>query len=151
DIDQVARSFDHWDPTLADDPHAVYRRLREECPVAHSDRHDGFWVLSRYADIDAAAHDPATFSSTAISIPLEIGLGGIPLPPLDQDPPAHTRFRQLLLPFFSPARAATLEPVTRDAARRLVEGFAGRGRCEASGEFAKPLPTAVLAQLLGVE
>jgi cytochrome P450 len=149
-VDRFVESFDHWDPDLAADPHAVYDRLRRECPLAHSDRHGGFWVLSRFADIEAAARDHATFSSTSISIPLEIGLGGLPLPPLDQDPPAHTRFRQILLPFFSPARTAALEPFTRRVASRLVEGFAPDGRCDAADAFAKPLSIAVVAQILGV-
>jgi cytochrome P450 len=149
-VDRFVGSFDHWDPDLAADPHAVYRKLRRECPVVHSDRHGGFWVLSRYADIDAAARDHATFSSTSISIPVEIGLGGLPLPPLDQDPPAHTRFRQILLPFFSPLRTAKLEPFTRGVAAGLVDGFAPEGRCDAADAFAKPLSIAVVAQILGV-
>jgi hypothetical protein len=150
-VDRFVQSFDHWDPDLAADPHAVYDRLRRECPVAHSDRHGGFWVLSRFADIEAAARDHATFSSTSISIPLEIGLGGLPLPPLDQDPPAHTRFRQILLPFFSPTRTAALEPFTRRVAVGLIEGFMTDGRCDAADAFAKPLSIAVVAQILGVE
>jgi cytochrome P450 len=76
EIDHLAEFFDHWDPELAEDPHPVYRALRDECPVGHSEQYGGFWVLSRYADIDAAARDPKTFSSTSISIPVQIGLGG---------------------------------------------------------------------------
>jgi len=151
DLDQLVRTFDHWDEGLAADPQPVYRQLRDQSPVAHSDRHGGFWVLSRYADVDAAARNPVAFSSTAISIPIEIGLGGIPLPPLDQDPPAHTRFRQLLLPFFSPGRTAKLEPVTREVAGRLVDGFRDAGHCDVAAAFAMPLPVAVLARILGVE
>lgn len=152
--DEVARlvgAFDHWDPALAEDPHPVYERLRQECPVAHSACHGGYWVLSRYGDIEAAARNPAAYSSTKISIPLDIGLGGLPLPPLDQDPPSHTRFRQMLLPFFSPGRTATLEPITRQAVVGLIEGFRADGSCNAAEAFTKPVPIAVMVQLLGVE
>jgi cytochrome P450 len=90
-VDRLVHSFDHWDPELAVDPQAVYQALRDQCPVAHSDRYDGFWVLSRHEDIEAAARDAATFSSSSVSIPLEIGMGGLPIPPLDQDPPPNTR------------------------------------------------------------
>jgi cytochrome P450 len=150
-VDRLVQSFDHWDPDLAADPYPVYQTLRDQCPVAHSDQYDGFWVLSHYADIDAAAQDTATFSSRSISIPVEIGLGGLRVPPLDQDPPEHTRFRRLLLPFFSPARALKLEPLTRQVAVSLIDDFISDGRCDAAEAFAKPLPIAVLAQLLGVE
>jgi cytochrome P450 len=150
-IDRLVQSFDHWDPDLAVDPYPVYRALRDRCPVAHSDEYGGFRVLSRYADIDAAAQDTATFSSRSISIPVEIGLGGLRVPPLDQDPPEHTRFRQRLLPFFSPGRALKLEPLTRQVATSLIDGFISEGRCDAAEAFAKPLPIAVVAQILGVE
>jgi cytochrome P450 len=82
---------------------------------------------------------------------VEIGLGGLRVPPLDQDPPEHTRFRQLLLPFFSPGRALKLEPLTRQVAAGLIDGFISEGECDAAEAFSKPLPVAVLAQLLGVE
>ncbi len=149
-VERFVDTFDHWDAELAADPHAVYSKLRQECPVVHSDRYGGFWVLSRYDDIDAAARNHGVFSSTSISIPLEIGLGGLPLPPLDQDPPAHTRFRQPLLPFFSPQRTAKLEPYTRQVAASLVEAMARDGTADAAERFAKPLSIAVSAQILGV-
>jgi cytochrome P450 len=149
-VDQFAQSFDHWDPDLAADPYPVYKRLRDECPVVHSDHHGGFWVLSRYSDIDAVARNHATFSSKHATIPAEIGLGGLPLPPIDQDEPEHTRFRRLLLPFFSPARAAKLEPFVREVARGLIDRFLNDGRCDASEQFAKPLSVAVVAHILGV-
>jgi len=150
-VDRLVRSFDHWDPELALEPQSVYRALRDQCPVAHSDHYGGFWVLSRHDDIEAAARDTTTFSSTSVSIPLEIGLGGLPLPPLDQDPPEHTRFRQQLLPFFSPARTLSLEPLTRRVAAELIEGFRGAGGCDFADAFARPVPIAVLAQILGVD
>ena len=150
-IERLVQKFDHWDPALSADPYPVYHRLRDQCPVVHSDRHDGYWVLSRYQDVDAAARNPGTFSSTKISIPLEIGMGGLPLPPLDQDPPSHTRFRRLLLPHFSPGRTAVLEPVAREAVELLVDHFAAHGGGDAAVVFAKPVRITVMAQILGAE
>ena len=141
-VDRLVRSFDHWDPELAVDPQSVYQALRDHCPVAHSDRYGGFWVLSRNEDIEAAARDAATFSSTSVSIPIDIGMGGLPIPPLDQDPPEHTRFRQQLLPFFSPARTLSLEPLTRSVAIELIEGFKDAGGCD----LRTPLPARCLLQ-----
>ena len=149
--ERLIGSFDHWDSDLAVDPYPIYQALRDRCPVARSDEYGGFWVLSRYADIDAAAQDTGTFSSRSISIPVEIGLGGLRVPPLDQDPPEHTRFRHLLLPFFSPGRALKLEPLTHQVAASLIDGFISDGGCDAAEAFCKPLPIAVLARILGVE
>ena len=38
--------FDHFGPEFAADPAGAFRELREKCPVAHTSRHDGFWVLT---------------------------------------------------------------------------------------------------------
>jgi cytochrome P450 len=71
-------------------------------------------------------------------------------PPLNFDEPDHTRFRQLLIPFFSPHRAGWLESFVRRTARELVEEFADEGCCDAFEQFAKPLSVAVIACILGV-
>ena len=54
-----------WDPfdiEIDDDPHPTWRRLRDEAPVYRNDKFD-FYALSRYADVEAAHRDPATYSS----------------------------------------------------------------------------------------
>src|SRR5262245_31926431 len=59
DLERFARGF----------PHHVFKRLRHEAPVwfhpptPHTPGGEGFWVLSRHADIVAAAADGITFSS----------------------------------------------------------------------------------------
>ena len=62
-----ATDFDHLDPGFVEDPHAVYSRLRDECPVAHTDRYHGVWIPTRYEDLAAIAHDlgiPVRFIGT---------------------------------------------------------------------------------------
>ena len=49
-----------WDPIseqYKDDPHAVWRRLRDEAPVYYNPTLD-FYALSRFVDVDAAHRDP---------------------------------------------------------------------------------------------
>lgn len=147
--DRLVAEFDHWDLELAQDPFPVYDALRAQCPVAHSDAYGGFFVLSRYEDIEAAARDHETFSSRSISVP---DPGVMPSsPPLDLDPPRHTAFRRVLLPYFSPGRAQKLEPITRAVAAQLVGGFVAQGHCDVALDFAKHVPIAVLSHVLGVE
>jgi cytochrome P450 len=53
-----------FDPLVAetfDSPHAVYRDLRARCPVAHSDAWNGFWALTRYADVQQALQQSSTY------------------------------------------------------------------------------------------
>jgi cytochrome P450 len=147
----VAETFDHWSPDLAADPYPRYQLLRLHCPVAHSQKYGGFWVLSRYEDVLAAIRNPTTFSSSVILIPPQDPDTKVKTPPLDLDPPAHTAYRQLLLPYFSPGRVAKLEPFTRLAARREAEIVASQAMAEIVGSYAFRVPMLVLAEILGVD
>lgn len=144
--------FDHHDPELMVDPYPVYRELRERCPVAWSDRHGGFWVISRYAEVYKVAHDPQTFSSREVGIPgLSSDQGGVGrLVPLEWDPPDHTRVRKLQLPSWSPQSVAKLEGMVRAVTGELIDAFIERGACDYATEFARQQPTYVISRLLGI-
>ncbi|MDT7600652.1 MAG: hypothetical protein QOK26_2729, partial [Pseudonocardiales bacterium] len=43
--------FDHHTEHFAQHWRQTYADLRQRCPVAHSERHDGFFVVTRYADV----------------------------------------------------------------------------------------------------
>jgi cytochrome P450 len=145
----LARTFDYWSPAFAPDPYPRLRRLRADCPVARSDELEGFYILSRHEDVNAALRDHATFTSTVMTAPAIPVEARPSVPPLDQDPPSHTRYRQLLSPFFTPARAASLESVARDTAQKLAA--ACTGTIEAYMAYCFPMPTVVLSQILGVD
>ena len=55
---------DAWNPLVTlDDPYPLYRRLRDEAPVYYHERLD-LWALSRFDDVQAAAEDWETFSTS---------------------------------------------------------------------------------------
>jgi len=56
------------DPEHHRDPYSHYEELRATCPVAHSERHGGYWIVTRHADISAVLQDPETFSSRRIRV-----------------------------------------------------------------------------------
>jgi cytochrome P450 len=66
-----------------------------------------------------------------------------PLYPIDLDPPHHTKYRQLLNPFFSMRSVATLEPWIRGMARELIEAFPESGSFDVAAAFTLPLPRRV--------
>lgn len=151
-FDRPVISFDHMDVATMHDPYRTWDRYREECPVAWSDRHGGFWFPTRYEDLAAIAHDPATFSSRRIVFP-EIVFGmemALQAPPITSDPPDHGPLRKLILPAFSPQRIALREPAVRAVANDLIDAFAGRGSCDMADEYAKKVPVTVIALILGV-
>jgi cytochrome P450 len=105
----------------------------------------GFWALSRFDDVRAAAQDTASFSSEDTSI--SQGL----LPMLQQlDPPRHDELRELLWRAFTPRRVGAMEPRIREIARELIDGFAATGHCDLLAQFACQLPSRVIGELIGI-
>lgn len=141
--------FDHTDRTFMQNPYDTFRTLREECPVARSTKFDGFWVLSRYDDLVAAARDPQTFSSAGgVSIP---NFGSpVPMVPVEADPPVHSAFRKLLQREFSRARMSAFGESISTLTDGLIDGFIERGSADLATELCSPLPSMVIAQLLGL-
>jgi len=147
-----AVEFDHFDPAYAADPFTVWAGLRTTCPVARSPRFRGMWVPTRHADIEAVARDTATFSSRS---PLVASFGamaefGVLAPPISSDPPYHTEFRKLLLPFFSPQRMEALRPAIAAHCDELIGGFVEAGACDAAVDYAQHIPVRVITMLLGI-
>lgn len=135
------------------DPFAMYAGLREHDPVHHVERGD-YWVLSRYADVAAAARDTATFSSaqglTFGHDELQrTGLGAA-TPMVFLDPPEHTAFRRLINKGFTPRRVTSIEPRVRQFVVERLDRMAGHDEADIVAELFKPLPSFVVAHYLGV-
>ncbi len=151
-----AATFNHMEQEFAQDPYPVYDHLRQHCPVAHSDNFGGMWVPTRYEDLVAIAHDTEHFSSRMVVISENmqpdqfVAAGGGGAPPITADPPIHTPYRRMLLPWFSPRRIDAWTPVTRDLANELIDDFIARGECDAAQEYAQHIPVRVIAKMLGV-
>lgn len=147
-----ATAFDHYDPAYAADPFTVWDELRETCPVARSPRFRDMAVPTRYADIEAVARDTATFSSRSPVAATFASMAdfNFVVPPISSDPPYHTSFRQLLLPFFAPRRIHELRTGVVAHADALIDAFVDRGRCDGAVDYAQHLPVRVIARMLGV-
>ena len=143
--------WDPLDPAALADPITAHLRLRQECPVARSDRWGGFWTLTRYEDVIAAALDTDTFiSGEKTTIPDSTGPDRPPRPPLEVDRPEHTQYRRLLAPYFSPERTRLLKPKIRDIAIQLLDAAIAERECDMVPAVAVPMPALVLCALLGL-
>src|SRR5262249_6121187 len=98
---RVSVDFDHHSPAIAPDPYPAYAEFREKCPVAWSNEHGGFWVLTDYAGVYAASRDEKTFRS-APSVALPEQPYGIRNIPIDTDSPETERYRKILLREYAP-------------------------------------------------
>ena len=155
-VDDWTTDYDILDDDYVADPYPVWADLREQCPIAHSDRWGGSWLPTRYADVAAIAHDVDHFSSRDVGVltftaeerpppPIDI-----PLPPIDADPPVHTWTRRLLLPWFSHTRVDGYEEYTRELCNRLIDEFIDDGSADAARDYAQQIPVRVIALTLGV-
>ena len=139
-------------------PWQMYADLRDHDPVHHvarPGRSDGdYYVLSRHADVLAAAVDTATFSSAqGLTVEYDeletIGLAdNRPLVMLD--PPDHTAFRKLVARGFTPRQVTTVEPQVREFVVDRIERLRAEGVGDIVEALFKPLPSLVVAHYLGV-
>lgn len=139
-------------------PWPMYAALRDHDPVHHvvpedAPEHD-YYVLSRHADIWAAARDHGAFSS-AQGLTLTYGeldmIGLADNPPfVMQDPPVHTEFRKLVSRGFTPRQVEAVEPKVREFVIERLEGLRSNGGGDIAAELFKPLPSMVVAHYLGV-
>ncbi|WP_292974933.1 cytochrome P450 [Mycobacterium sp.] len=140
------------------EPWPMYRALRDHDPVHHvvppAKPDDDYYVLTRHADIWAAAKDHETFSSAqGLTInygDLEmIGLADNP-PMVMQDPPVHTEFRKLVARGFTPRQVEAVEPKVREFIVERLDRLIANGGGDIVTELFKPLPSMVVAHYLGV-
>ncbi len=140
------------------DPYPFLHRLREKNPC-HRSPLTKMFLVSRYEDVDRILRDHKRFSND-----LRRGTRARRSAPrsklvpsmLSLDPPDHTRLRGLVNRAFTPRQVAKMEDYVRSAAHRLLDEATGAGRANSSAEFdlmasfAAPLPTLVIARMIGV-
>ena len=62
------RDIDVFGPEYVQEAPEVWKRLRSECPVAHTSLNGGGWLPTSYADISSVAYDTENFSSRDIGV-----------------------------------------------------------------------------------
>lgn len=141
-----------FDPLVSDtatDPHDLYRRMRASCPVAHSDRFNGFWAVTKYADVRRVLIESDTFITSVQNIVPKIAFTGR-RPPLHLDPPEHTVYRRVLNPLMSNQRVAEVEPVVRSYAVECLRPLLAAGAGDWGVAFAGNFPVMSFAHFLNV-
>jgi cytochrome P450 len=146
----MSHDFDPIEPETFDSPHALYRRLRSECPVAHSDAWGGFWALMKHEDVVEAASDWRTFITSKQNVVPKVAFTGR-RPPLHLDPPEHTPYRRALAPLLTDRKVARLEPAVRRICRSLLDGMVAAGGGDVCADFSAPMTVEVFANWMNLE
>jgi cholest-4-en-3-one 26-monooxygenase len=151
--------IDVYDPEqyVAGVPHDKFRRLRAEAPVYRHDdpeQPDGYWALTRHADVVFVSRNPELFSSYEKTAMIdEFAQEQIEhqrLMMLNQDPPEHTRTRSLVNRGFTPRMIARLEERIQSTCDEIVESAIAKGEGDFVTLCAAELPLIVIAELMGV-
>lgn len=142
--------YDFADPAVRATLHDRLAELRAACPVGWSERYGGFWLLTTYADVQDAARDHQRYTTTrGIMIP-PTG-ASMPVIPAELDPPEHTPYRKLTLPFFTAPAIARMEPEIREIVRRCIRAFAQDGHTDLVQSVAEVVPPLVIGAALGLD
>jgi cytochrome P450 len=148
-------------PEFKADPYPFFARLREQAPVCRVALPGGqaAWLITRYEDVAAALKEErlAKDRSKALTPDQAARQPWIPgmFKPLtrnmlDLDPPDHTRLRGLVQKAFTPRLVERMRVRAQSLTEELLDAALRRRRADLIRDYALPLPTTIIAEMLGV-
>jgi len=140
-----------------------FKEMRDTQPV-WLDESSGCWHVFRYADVNTVTTDYHLFSSErkqrAFARPRDAALAGTSAHHererrqgrslLAMDPPQHRQYRNLVSPSFTPRALSRLSDRIATITQELLDQIRFVGRMDIVTDIAYPLPTIVIAEMLGV-
>ena len=152
-------------PEFKADPFPFYRQLREREPVHRVNLPDGqhAWLVTRYDDVVRVLTDER-FAKDVFRVRSKEQMAAAPwlqkrLTPLlmplarhmlNRDPPDHTRLRALVQQAFSPRLVEGMRGRVQTLAEELLERVKRQGRMDLIADYALPIPSTVIAEMLGI-
>ena len=140
---------------------AAFATLRRERPMAFFPEPqfgpipagNGYWAVTRHADILEASRKPQTFCSVkgATSIP--------DLPPMfleafgsmiNLDDPEHMRLRKLVSAGFTPRQLGLLDQDVERACTEILDAVVERRECDFVTDISAPFPIRIICDMLGI-
>lgn len=152
-LDHIDLLEDTWADRV---PHDHFDVLRVHAPVhwhAHP-TYEGFWAVTRHADVRAVSRNHHLFSaelgSTFIQDHEDEALELIRMTLLNMDPPKHSRYRRLVSAGFTPRMITKLVEHIQERAEAILDDIEGRGTIDFVEEVAAELPLQVICEMIGV-
>ena len=159
-------SVDIASPAFKANPYPFYAQLRAESPVRRVNLRIGLspWLVTRYDDVVSVLKDDRFVKQSTNAMTAE-QLGRQPwflrmfrtkwLTPLKRnlinvDPPDHTRLRTIVTKAFTPTRIEQLHVRIQRLADELLDIVEHRGQMDLIRDYALPIPTTIITEMLGV-
>ncbi len=130
------------------DPHPVYRRLRDETPVLPVTSWTGgtSYLLTRYEDVREALRDDTLFSNRSNERTVGAVFGRTII---EMDGREHLRHRNIITPALAPrALKGGFPAVVESIAHELIDGFAAARRADLVADFTFTFPLRVFTRIL---
>lgn len=147
------------DPVFREHPHVYLDRLREEAPVLRDTALNRLF-LTRFEDVRAVlgnralAVDPRKASPDSYHRRVVLGDHDPAMfepSMLHMDDPDHKRIRGLVSQAFNQRAVEAFRPRIQEIADQLLDAVADRDGFDVIADYAAPLPTIVIAEMLGVD
>ena len=149
--------FDQHSQAYAEAPWATARDLAAKSPVAWSEHHGGFWVISGFDEVRRAASHSKLFSSQHDLPTGCTRFQGINLPPapgrylpIELDGQEQLQWRRTLGPLFSAEVAEQLRPLMQQFADWSIDQYAETGEIDLVLDFCSAVPAMLTLHLLGL-
>lgn len=153
------RAVELHDPEFISDPYASYDQWRRDSPVFF-ETNSQYWYVTRYQDVHDLAKDPRMQSGR-----LDLMLSRLshdvrdqvsPLEKLLQDRllltdgERHRRMRSLVDHAFKPRQIKSMRIAIEQSIQHLLQSLTGRSQIDLIHDFAEPLPSLAITQILGI-
>jgi cytochrome P450 len=146
-------AIDDRDPAYLADPYPALAAARAHGPAYRDPLSDALYLFG-HDDIQAVLRNHAYSRDPHKALPgtryHRLSAGSLPHL-LTLDPPAHTRLRGLVTKAFTPRAIEALRPRVQARCDELLDAVADRSEFDLIPVLAAPLPTLVIAELLGVD
>lgn len=157
---QPAADFDHHSRDYLDNRLERWKEQRG-CPVAHSSRHGGFWVVSGYDEVARVSREEDVFSSVfrkggddGVDL---MGIAGVPRPRgipaagiAEVDGRTHQALRRVINPFMLPAAVKELEPLMERLTTWFIDQRIESGSMDLVGDLTNPVPAVITMKTVGL-
>jgi cytochrome P450 len=140
-----------FDPSFWRDPYSHYPCLLAEPPRLLPLLLPTV-LVARHRDVVNVLRDYELFSSSSpqLSVFAKLDPFASAQTMLFSDPPAHTRLRRLVAPYFRPGRINLLAPRIRTLTNHLLDNIESSAEFDAVNDLACPITLAIIAEILGI-
>jgi cytochrome P450 len=153
------QTYDLFAPEALVNSYPLFKRMRLEAPV-HYCESGGYWILTRYRDVEAALRDERLSSDRR---PLQMNqLGSLDVKKIqnflhltshwmgEKDPPEHTRLRKLANQGFTTRAIESWRSIIQNTTDRLLDRVQNHGGMDVVSDLAIPLPGFIIPEIFGV-